>query len=1177
MTGHPRSSPARFRRAAVLAAVVLASMVLAPAPIQAVDPPAPADRPEMFRLPGEAETDRPPRATDGEVGVAGVGPAGFHQSAVFSGLVSPTALAFANDGSVLVAEKDGRIRLYDSITDATPTTFADLGSKVHNYWDRGLLGLAADPNFSSNGRVYVLYTYNHILGDPAPPPRWVDGGGNDNCPNPPGATTDGCVVSARLSRLEANGSGVWDGTEHVLVEGWCQAHPSHSIGTVMFGPDGALYAGGGEGASFVTTDYGQDFNEANDITPDNPCGDPPSPKGTALAPPAAEGGSLRSQDLRTNPNGDGGDPVGLSGTIIRVNPLTGAAMPDNRNVVIGRTDANARRIVAYGLRNPFRFAFRAGTNELWIGDVGAFGWEEINRVVSPTAAPRNFGWPCYEGAAIKGNVDVLDLSLCESLYATTSARAPYYAYDHAHHVVDGDPCPISTIGGSVISAIAFYPGGPFPAEYDGAMFFGDYTRNCIWAMRAGAGGLPDPNQIETFASGLGGPVDLKVGPDGALYFVGFDDGKIHRIAVSPSAVATADPTSGSAPLFVQFDGSGSFDPQGGALTYAWDLDGDGGFDDSTAVAPTRTYVADGLVLARLRVTDTHGAFDIADVPITVGNEPPVAQISAPASSLKWSVGDTITFSGSATDAEDGTEPGSRLSWSVAIQHCPLACHSHVIQTSTGTGGSVPAPDHEYPSSLEIRLVATDSDGAPSEPVSVTIQPRTRTLSMVSDPPGVELTAGEITDEAPFTKTVIDKSVIVVAAPATATIGGIEHDFAGWSDGGAAIHSVQVTAATPPLVATYAPATTYVPITPVRVLDTRAGGPGPMAAGATRTVPVAGTHGVPAGAVAITGNLTAVGPTRGGWIELTPDAGPATTSALNMPAGDTRANNVTALLGDDGALRATYKASTGTTHLLLDVTGYFLADDSGATFTPLDPARVLDTRTGVGGFATPFRSGNPRSIQLAGAAGIPGDALAVTGNLTVTGQTAGGYVSMTTLPTATPAVSTVNMPVGDTRANGLTIRLSGPGAASLVFVGGTAGVSTADLIFDVTGYYRAGTAGLRFYPLEPERIFDTRAADGPSLLSGQSRVVDADAGGELPDGTAALATNATLVAPTAAGYLSVTTLATTTPATSTINVPIGDTRANGTVNALAGNGLRAIWKGPSGSRTHLIVDLAGYFR
>ena len=1147
-------------------------MLAAPGPLWAVDPtPSPAAHPEMFRQPGETGSREPRGAIRPPVVLAG-----FHDTTLFTDLFQPTAVAFAADGRIFVAEKRGIVRVYDSVDDPSGTVYADLTTKVYDLWDRGLLGMTLDPDFVNNGRVYVLYTFNHILGDPNPPPKWADAAGNDICPDPPGSARDGCVASARLQRLETNGSGVWDEVAHVLVEDWCQVHPSHSIGTVAFGPDGALYAGAGESASFFNTDYGQDFGPLNDLTPDNPCGDPPLPKGTELSPPAAQGGSLRAQDIRTS-----GDPTGLDGTIIRVNPDTGAAMPDN--AFAGSSDLNKRRVIAYGLRNPFRFTFRPGTNELWVGDVGQITWEEFNRIANPTGTPRNFGWPCYEGVPKNSAFDNADLTLCENLYTSGGATSPYYAYHHSQRVVPGDPCPTNPdIGGSVISGTAFYPtGGPFPAAYDRAFFFADYARGCIWSMPAGPGGLPDTSQIATFASSLNGPVDLKVGPDGALYYVGFDDSRIHRIAVGPRAVATAAPTAGAAPLLVHFDGSDSVDPKGGALGYAWDLDGDGQFDDSTAVAPTYTYPVNGTVLVRLRVTDGLGASDVASVTISVGNTPPVAAIAKPSSSLTWSVGDPITFSGSATDAEDGAEPGSRLTWSVIINHCPElnACHQHTIQTSTGTGGTFTAPDHSYPSSLEIRLVARDAQGAQSAPVSVTIQPKTVDLSIHSDPPGVRLTAGEETATAPFTATVINKSVVEVSAPGIATIGGRPYGFAGWSDGLAASHSLIARSTTPPLTARYAPGTTYVPIVPVRLVDTRTSPAGPLATGVTRTFAVAGAAGIPANAVAITGNLTAVSPTTAGWISLTtgPSVAP-TTSALNVPAGDTRANGVTMTLGADGRLAAVFNGGSGKTHLIIDVTGYFIESNAGATFTPIGPTRVLDSRSGTGGYSSPFVSGTPRRLQLRGVAGIPTDAVAVTGNLTVTGQTARGYVSMTTAETSTPTVSTINLPRGDTRANGLTIKLNAAGRAHLVYIGGTPGVATADLIFDVTGYYRSGTGGLRFYPLDPRRIFDTRVTNPPALQAGVPRSINIIASGTIPDDVVAVASNVTIVGQTVGGYLSITTLSTTTPATSTINFPVGDTRANNTVNALDGAGrLWAIFKAPSGARTHLVVDVAGYFR
>ena len=128
----------------------------------------------------------------------------------------------------------------------------------------------------------------------------------------------------------------------------------------------------------------------------NPCGDPPSLAGTALSAPTAEGGALRSQSVRRT---DG--PATLDGAVLRIDPATGPGPSDNP--FGSSTDANARRIVGYGLRNPFRFTQRPGTDELWIGDVGWNTWEEINRLITPTgSAARNFGWPCYEGAGPQG-------------------------------------------------------------------------------------------------------------------------------------------------------------------------------------------------------------------------------------------------------------------------------------------------------------------------------------------------------------------------------------------------------------------------------------------------------------------------------------------------------------------------------------------------------------------------------------------------------------------------------------------------------------------------------------------------------------------------------------------------------------------------------------------------------
>jgi uncharacterized repeat protein (TIGR01451 family) len=720
-------------------------------------------------------------------------PQGFQETTLpFTTLVNPTVIRFAADGRIFVAEKGGKIKVFSNLNDSTPDLFADLGANVHNFWDRGMLGMALDPGFTT-GRpyVYVLYTLDAPIG--GSPPTW-----GDTCPTPPGATGDGCVVSARLSRLTANGNQM-TGPEQVLINDWCQQYPSHSIGSLAFGADGALYVSGGDGASFNFADWGQDGN------PLNPCGDPPGGVGAQLTPPTAEGGALRSQDLRTpyNPNPPPPppppDPTSLDGAVLRVNPDTGQGLPDNP--LAASSDANERRIIAYGLRNPFRMTIRPGTSEVWLGDVGWNTWEEINRIANPLGSVENFGWPCYEGVGQQSSYDSANLNICENLYAagTNGVVPPYYTYNHSANVVSGESCPT---GSSSIAGVAFYPGGPFPDSYDGALFFADYSRDCIWVMFPGTNGLPNPADgfRATFVAPAANPVDLQVGPDGALYYADFDGGTIRRIAFSanqpPIASATGSPTNGAAPLTVNFNGSGSSDPEGGPLAYAWDLDGDGQFDDSTAVSPSYTYTQPGTYSARLRVTDNQNqSATSAPVTISANNTPPTATIEAPAAGTTWKVDDLISFDGSATDPQQGTLPDSAMSWELVMHHCPSDCHTHSIQTWGGdpTTWFFNAPDHEYPSYLELRLTATDAGGL-TDTKSLRLDPRTVDLTFQSSPSGLQLVVGSFTGATPFTRTLIEGSNNTISAPSPQTLGGTDYTWASWSDGGAQSHNVIASAA-----------------------------------------------------------------------------------------------------------------------------------------------------------------------------------------------------------------------------------------------------------------------------------------------------------------------------------------------------------------------------------------------
>jgi hypothetical protein len=213
-------------------------------------------------------------------------------------------------------------------------------------------------------------------------------------------------------------------------------------------------------------------------------------------------------------------------------------------------------------------------------------------------------------------------------------------------------------------------------------------------------------------------------------------------------------------------------------------------------------------------------------------------------------------------------------------------------------------------------------------------------------------------------------------------------------------------------------------------------------------------GVPAGATAVTGNLTVTGQTSGGYLFIGPTAtNNPTSSTLNFPVGDDRANAVAVQLGAGGGLAITFVGpnNSQSAQAIFDVTGYFTPDTTGATYHALSPTRVLDTRSGTGGLSGPFGNHAARTFGVSGgSSGVPAGAIAATGNLTVTGQTSSGYLYIGPVAMSNPSGSTLNFPVGDDRAKAVTVALGG-GTLSITFVAPSNG-PTAQAIFDVTGYF-----------------------------------------------------------------------------------------------------------------------------
>jgi hypothetical protein len=381
--------------------------------------------------------------------------------------------------------------------------------------------------------------------------------------------------------------------------------------------------------------------------------------------------------------------------------------------------------------------------------------------------------------------------------------------------------------------------------------------------------------------------------------------------------------------------------------------------------------------------------------------------------------------------------------------------------------------------------------------------------------------------------------------------------------------------------------TFVPITPFRVLSSRdgIGLSGFFNSNIARSIQIAGVNNIPANAVAITGNLTVTQQSSAGFLAITPTPNNnPSTSTLNFPLGDNRANNVTSPLGTDGKASIVYRTSVAgkRAHVILDVTGYFIDSASGATYKTMTPTRILDTRASsqVGPFNTPFRHGIVRSWPVRGLNGVAADAIAVTGNVTVAQQTSRGLVAIGPTVAPAPQTSTLNFPLGDNRANGLTVKLAPDGSLSAVF-NGTTSTSTAHVIFDVTGFYVQDLTGARFVALTPGRRMDTRVAAPQEGLSGRfsvnvprTLVVEPYQG--VPVNATAITGNLTVTNQTRGGFITMTTDPSSN--TSTLNFPIGDTRANGVTGPLTVNGEEIfIYRATASGTTHLILDLTGYFR
>jgi glucose/arabinose dehydrogenase/PKD repeat protein len=650
-------------------------------------------------------------------------PAGFDDQHVAT-LARPTALAFTPDDRMVIPTKVGQV--FVARPGAAPQQALNIFDRTCVDTERGILGVAIDPLFTQNHFIYLYYTFKKF------------GVCDQNAPTAP---------VNRISRFVLADSDTIDpASETVLVDNIPSTNGSHNAGDLEFGPDGYLYASVGDGGCDFRGDSGCSL--LNDASRDL--------------------GGLSGKLLRVTR--DGATPPG--------NPFAGSRSAPCR--ATGMTDKSKRcsEVYAYGLRNPFRFAFDPGDGRLNVNDVGEAKWEEIDR----GAAGADYGWNVREGPCARDSY-----TNCGA--PPSGMTNPFHSYDHV-------------TGCTSITAGAFVPQGAWPAPHDGRYIYGDLVCGKLFELAEG----PAAVTVQEFGSGLGNLIDATFGPHGsdqALYYITWGDypnDSIRRIAYVgaanrvPEAVADAAPRAGDVPLTVGFNGAASTDADGDPLTHEWDF-GDGSAPASGAVV-SHTYTQTGTFTATLRVSDGRGGEDTASVDIRAGNDPPTPTIATPAEGQRFGVGEAVELTGSAMDPEDGQLPPGSLSWEV-IRHHDTHTHPFLPPTSGSSVGIVGPPPEDIhataTSYLEVRLTATDSDGT-STTITRDLLPRTVDLTFDSEPAGLRLEVAGSQVVTPATVTSWDGWQIAVDAPDQADPAGSGVTFVSWSDGGARSHEITTPAA-----------------------------------------------------------------------------------------------------------------------------------------------------------------------------------------------------------------------------------------------------------------------------------------------------------------------------------------------------------------------------------------------
>ena len=706
---------------------------------------------------------------------------GFVEETILSDLPPTTGVAFGPEGRTYLALKEGIVRVATGGT-LLPTPFIDISAMTNRRTDRGLGGIALDPQFPTRPYVYLFFTYDppELLADDTTPRvsrliRVQADAAKDYNVALPGSIE---VILGKNSTAQNTASRLAVGATIIPEPASCMTgltmdgtpiedclpsdEQSHSAGTLIFGSDGYLYASHGDGAS---------YNGASKV-------------------------SLRSQMVES-----------LSGKVLRIDPNTGQGVPGNPFYDPAAPGSNRSRVWSLGMRNPFRITVNPATGQVYQGDVGTSSWEEVN-----SGKGTNHGWPCYEGGNSTNDtvgtgttVSIVNTAFknfsrtsafCAALYnqGLGAVVPPLFSYKH----------PVDAAGkdlGASITGVAFYSGATYPVKYRGALFLADYAQRSIRYLTFDPKGFPTVNPFANEISASAGPVQLVIAPDTNLYAMFLDlvarKSQLRRYRYTgsnntpPTVVLKANPVGGSIPLAVSFSTAGTSDADGQSLSYSWDF-GDGTGAGETSPNPVHVYQTVGTFEARVTVRETTAPFaeSTTDAIIRTGVTPPRVHIVSPATDATYAIGDTITFSGYA-EFEGSRVPDTALTWSVIQQH---NLHEHLLDEVPGVNsGSFETSEHSDNTRFMVCLYATAGTGL-NDQACVTINPRTTDATFLSEPTGAQMTYvdEELQFLAPYTAHPIENSEQTVIAPLIHQ----SRSFSKWSDGSSSRERVFTVQPTP---------------------------------------------------------------------------------------------------------------------------------------------------------------------------------------------------------------------------------------------------------------------------------------------------------------------------------------------------------------------------------------------